>query len=108
VPTNGLPNAQCAEYLAQLNDHSDKIVLIVPPQFSIVRFRYIRQGLEDDSIDQLNSAIRDQIEAEGVYFMFATQLDGRPILGLSIINHATRVEQMDRLLGRVLELGVRL
>jgi aromatic-L-amino-acid decarboxylase len=106
LAANVLHNVQCAEYLAQLINHSDDLELLVAPQLSIVCFRYIRPGLDDDSIDQLNSAIRNQIEAEGDYFMSATQLGGRPVLRLSIINHATRVEQMDGLLGRVLELGV--
>jgi aromatic-L-amino-acid/L-tryptophan decarboxylase len=108
LAANVLHNVQCAEYLAQLIENSVCLELIVPPQLSIVCFRYIRPGLASDAIDQLNSEIRDKIQAEGEYFMSATQLDGRPVLRLSIINHATRVEQMDGLLNRVLELGSQL
>ena len=50
-------------------------------------------------------AIRDRIQLEGDYLVSPTLVNGRPVLRLCIINHATRAEHVDGLLERILQIG---
>ncbi len=102
---NALHNVQCAEYLAELIRSEDDLELVVAPQLSILCYRFHPDGLGDDSIDHLNTAIRDQIQLEGDYLMSATQVQGRPILRVCVMNHATRAEHIEGLLASVLRIG---
>jgi glutamate/tyrosine decarboxylase-like PLP-dependent enzyme len=102
---NALHNVQCAEYLADLIRGENDLELIAAPQLSILCFRYVAEGFDDDKIDQINSAIRDQVQLEGDYLMSPTQVRGRPALRVCIINHATRAEHIEGLLASVLRIG---
>jgi len=102
---NALHNVQCAEYLADLIRGENELELIAAPQLSILCFRYVAAGFDDDKIDQINSAIRDQVQLEGDYLMSPTQVRGRPALRVCIINHATRAEHIEGLLASVLRIG---
>lgn len=102
---NALHNVQCAEYLADLIRQENELELVAAPQLSILCFRYIAKGFDDDEIDRINSAIRDQIQLEGDYLMSPTQVRGRPALRVCIINHATRAEHIEGLLASVLRIG---
>ena len=102
---NALHNVQCAEYLANLVRQQDELELIVPPQLSILCFRFKPDGLDAAEIDRINSAIRDQIQLEGDYLMSATRVHERPVLRVCIINHATRAEHVEGLLASVLRIG---
>ena len=102
---NALHNVQCAEYLAALIRQENELELIAAPQLSILCFRFLAAGCSDAEIDQINSAIRDQIQLEGDYLMSPTQVRGRSALRVCIINHATRVEHIEGLLASVLRIG---
>lgn len=102
---NALHNVQCAEYLAELIRQQDDLELVTEPQLSIFCYRFRPSGLEKDAVDKINSAIRDQIQLEGEYLMSATQVHGRPVLRVCIINHATRAEHIEGLLASVLRIG---
>jgi glutamate/tyrosine decarboxylase-like PLP-dependent enzyme len=102
---NTLHNVQCAEFLADLIRQENELELIAAPQLSILCFRYVAEGFDDSEIDQINSAIRDQVQLEGEYLMSPTQVRGRPALRVCIINHATRAEHIEGLLASVLRIG---
>ena len=102
---NALHNVQCAEYLAALIEQQERLELVVAPQLSILCFRFRPEGLVDTEIDRINSAIRDRIQLEGDFLMSATQVHGRPVLRVCIINHATRAEHVEGLLASVLRIG---
>jgi len=102
---NALHNVQCAEYLADLIEQESELELIAAPQLSILCFRFLAAGCSDAENDQINSAIRDQVQLEGEYLMSPTQVCGRPALRVCIINHATRVEHIEGLLASVLRIG---
>jgi len=102
---NALHNVQCAEYLAQRVRNEKDLELIAAPQLSILCFRFQPDGLDDDSVDRLNTAIRDRIQLEGDYLISPTLVNERPALRVCIINHATRVEHVDGLLESILRIG---
>lgn len=102
---NVLNNVRCAEYLADLIDQEGELELVVAPQLSILCFRFLKSGLTDDQVDQINSKIRDQVEREGDYLMSPTEVNGRPVLRVCIVNHATRAKHVEGLMRSVLRIG---
>jgi glutamate/tyrosine decarboxylase-like PLP-dependent enzyme len=102
---NVLHNVQCAEYLAQRVRSEQDLELICAPQLSILCFRFRPDGLDDDAVDRLNTALRDRIQLEGDYLISATRVNDRPVLRVCIINHATRVEHVEGLLASILRIG---
>ena len=102
---NALHNVQCAEYLAELIRQQDDLELVVAPQLSIRCFRFRPVDTDAAAVDQINTMIRDQIQLEGEFLMSATQVNGRPVLRVCIINPATRAEHIEGLLDSVLRIG---
>jgi len=102
---NALHNVQCAEYLAERVCVEQDMELVTAPQLSILCFRFRPAGLDNDAVDQLNTAIRDRIEREGDYLISPTQVNHRVVLRVCIINHATRAEHVDGLLDSILRIG---
>ena len=102
---NVLHNVQCAEYLAQLINLDDNLEIVTAPQLSIVTFRFIQAGLSHREVDAINTTIRNQIEHEGDYLMSATQVGGRPVLRVCILNHATRAKHIEGLVENILRIG---
>ena len=74
-------------------------------QISILCFRFRPQAVDDAIVDQLNTEIRDRIQLEGDYLISPTKVNGRPVLRLCIINHATRAEHVEGLLDSILRIG---
>jgi glutamate/tyrosine decarboxylase-like PLP-dependent enzyme len=102
---NALHNVRCAEYLAELVRAEADLELVAAPQLSILCFRYRPAGLEDAEVDRINTEIRDRIQLQGDYLISPTLVNGRPVLRLCIINHATRVEHVEGLLASVIGIG---
>ena len=102
---NALHNVQCAEYLADLVRQREDLELVVPPQLSILCFRYRPGGLDEDATDRLNTAIRNQIQLEGEYLMSATRVHDRPVLRVCVMNHATRASHIEGLVDSILRIG---
>ena len=98
-------NAQCANYLAEMVEQENDLELVVAPQLSIMCFRFRRDGLNDEEIDNINTIIRDRIQEEGDYLMSATRVSGRPVLRVCVMNHATRSEHIEGLFNSVVRIG---
>ena len=102
---NVLHNVRCAEYLAELVRNHDQLELVAAPQLSILCFRFRPREFAEAEIDRINSEIRDRIQLEGDYLISPTQVNGRPVLRVCIINHATRAEHVEGLFESVLRIG---
>ena len=102
---NALHNARCAEYLAALIEQHPQLELVAAPQLSIFCFRFRPTGLDDDTVDRLNSEIRDRVHLEGNFLMSPTRVRGRPVLRVCIVNHATRAEHVEGLFDSVVRIG---
>lgn len=104
---NVLHNVHCARYLAEIVDHEQDLELVNNPQLSICCFRFAPPGLRGDTalIDDLNAKIRSQLEQQGDFYLSATNIEGRPVLRVCIINHATRADHMEALAQSVLRIG---
>ena len=102
---NVLHNVECARYLAALVEFHDNLEIVAAPQLSIVNFRYLRKDLDPKSVDAVNQRIQKKIESEGQFMISPTNLNGRPMLRVCIVNHATRHTHIDGLVDRILTLG---
>jgi glutamate/tyrosine decarboxylase-like PLP-dependent enzyme len=102
---NVLHNVHCTEWLAaHVQDHPD-LELIGPPKLSICCFRYAPAGLEGTEADLVNDEIRQQLAAEGDFYLSPTMVDGRPVLRTCIISPATRAEHVEALIDAILRIG---
>jgi glutamate/tyrosine decarboxylase-like PLP-dependent enzyme len=81
-----------AELAARWIDASDALELVAPPSLGIVCFR--RRDVADDDVDGLVSAL----EESGVGLISSTRVHGRPALRLCILNHTTRVADVEQVL----------
>jgi len=102
---NVLHNVQCARYLADLINHDPNLQLVNDPQLSICCLRYAPPGLDSEVVDRINTKIRMKLEQEGDFYLSSTNINGRPVLRVCIINHATRAEHMEALVQAVLRIG---
>ncbi|MGI9317098.1 MAG: pyridoxal phosphate-dependent decarboxylase family protein, partial [bacterium] len=98
-------NVECARYLGDLIAYHDSLEMVAAPQLSIVNFRYAAKNCSDAEVDLINQKIREAIEHSGQFLMSVTQLNGRPVLRVCIVNHATRADHVDQLVEQVLALG---
>jgi glutamate/tyrosine decarboxylase-like PLP-dependent enzyme len=105
---NALHNVRCAEYLAARIEQEPHLEMVCAPQLSILCFRFCADGFDEAQVDELNTAIRDQVQLEGDYLISPTLVHERPVLRVCIINHATRAEHIDGLLDSVLRIGYEL
>jgi L-2,4-diaminobutyrate decarboxylase len=81
--------------------------LAVEPESNIVCFRYAPEGHNENTINQINAAIRDKIIKEGSFYIVQAELDGKIWIRLTIINPVTSENDLKDLLKRVLEIGQR-
>ncbi|MBC8351327.1 MAG: decarboxylase [Planctomycetes bacterium] len=88
--------AFATENLRLLNEEiDDELELITEPQLTVVAFRLIRAGLNDEEIDDLNIRLRDAINASRKVLLTPTRLHGRYVIRICILSfrtHRARVE----------------
>jgi glutamate/tyrosine decarboxylase-like PLP-dependent enzyme len=108
IGRNVLHNVRCAEHLALLVERHPDLELAAPVELSIACFRFAPQALAargDGAVDRVNAAIRDALERQGDFYLSPTELGGRPVLRVCIVNDATRAAHVERLLAEVVRLG---
>ena len=65
-----------------------------PHPLSVVCYRIVPPGRDDDAVDALNAAIADDVNADGRIFISSTKLRGRTVLRLAIGNERTTREDV--------------
>ncbi len=81
--------------------------LAVEPEANIVCFR-LRPGgsaTTEEELDALNARLRQQIVAEGRFYLVQTRLSGRLWLRVTLMNPRTTLADLDRLLERLAEIA---
>jgi hypothetical protein len=73
-------------------DASDALELVAPPSLGVLCFRR-REG-DDEVTDGLVAAL----EKSGVGLISSTQVHGRPVLRMCILNHTTRADDVESVL----------
>jgi len=109
---NVLYHVQCTNYLGECVEYDPDLVLVTAPSLSICTFRMVPSGLltndkDEDKpmIDALNKHIFGRIEKEGNYFISPTKVEGRPVLRACLVNHYSRVTDVDGLLETIKRVG---
>lgn len=76
-------------------------LLAASPESNIICFRYSPDGKDNNTLNRINSEIRDKIVKEGSFYIVQAELEGKIWLRLTIINPVTSIEDLKRLLNRI-------
>lgn len=101
-------NIEQAKYLADLVEKSDELELLAPVPMNVVCFRFIREGLSDEQLNELNREVLMQIHESGLAVPSYTTIGGKFGLRCAITNHRSHFEDFDLLIQKVLEIGCKL
>jgi L-2,4-diaminobutyrate decarboxylase len=82
--------------------------LFLEPDSNIVCFRYLKPGMEDDSLNSLNGAIRKKLLEQGEFYIVQTRLKEVIWFRLTIMSPFTTPETFDALLDRIESLATSL
>ncbi|MEX2238912.1 MAG: pyridoxal-dependent decarboxylase [Dehalococcoidia bacterium] len=90
-------NIDQARYLGELVERSPQLELLAPVPLNTVCFRYVREGLSEIELDELNEEILLRIQESGEFLPSATHVAGHYAIRVSITNHRSRFEDFDAL-----------
>ena len=71
-------------------------------------FRYVRPGLDDEALDDLNKRVEVELQERGIAVPSVVSLRGRTWLHVAVTNHRSRREDFDLLAREVVRLGAEL
>ena len=98
-------NIDQARYLAGLVAAAPELEQALPVALNIVCFRYVRPGLDDAALDQLNKEIELELQERGIAVPSVSTIGGRKYLHVAVANHRSRREDFDLLVREVVRLG---
>lgn len=101
-------NIDQARYLAKLIEDAPHMELMAPVMLNVVCFRYMKAGLDDPALDELNRQIVVEMQERGIAVLSGTTIKGRYVLHVANCNHRSRradfcllVEEVERLGGEL-------
>ena len=95
-----------AELARRRIEESPVLEPMAPPALGVVCFRRtFEEGLDPAELDRRNACLVAALEREGFALVSSTRLGGRYAIRMCILNHTTRVEDVERTL-RFLETAV--
>ncbi len=68
--------------------------IVAAPQLSLLAFRLVREGLNDDDLNDLNRQLLDAINARQRVFLTPTSLDGKFVLRICVLHFRTHLDRM--------------
>jgi len=98
-------NCDQAQYLAGLIRATPELELMAPVASNVVCFRLRVPGLPDEALNELNSKLPMMLMGMGVAMISDTKLNGRTVLRVCVVNHRSRREDFDLLVGKMREAG---
>jgi aromatic-L-amino-acid decarboxylase len=98
-------NIDQARYLAGLVEATPELEPALPVALNIVCFRYVRPGLDDAALDDLNKRIELELQERGIAVPSVSTVRGRTYLHVAVANHRSRREDFDILVREVVRLG---
>jgi L-2,4-diaminobutyrate decarboxylase len=84
-----------------------QLQLAADPESNIVCFRFAPEGYENNTLNKVNSEIRNRIMKEGSFYIVQAELGGKIWLRLTIINPVTSEDDLKDLVQRVKEIGLK-
>ena len=98
-------NCDQAQYLAGLVEATPELELLAPVASNVVCFRFRVPGLPEEALNELNGKLPMMLMGMGVAMISDTRLRGRVALRVCVVNHRSRREDFDLLVGKVREAG---
>ncbi len=98
-------NLEQAKHLEQLIHSSGELQLMTPVSTNIVCFRYYKNGLSIEELNELNKEILIYLHESGIAAPSYTKLNGNYCLRAAIVNHRSRKEDFEVLVEAVIESG---
>ncbi len=95
---------QARHVVARVEAHPD-LELLAPAPLNVVCFRYAPGGAGAERLDALNEEILLRIQERGIAVPSGTRVGGRYALRIAIVNHRSRLEDLDLLVDAVLQIG---
>jgi glutamate/tyrosine decarboxylase-like PLP-dependent enzyme len=100
----GASIARTCDLAAELGERvraSDELELLAPVTLNVAVFRVVKPGLDEAQLDRLNDAVAVAVQESGAAVPSTTLVRGKRALRVCIVNHRTRAEDLDVLLGAV-------
>ncbi|MGB5345814.1 MAG: aminotransferase class I/II-fold pyridoxal phosphate-dependent enzyme [Woeseia sp.] len=98
-------NVDQARYLSDLIDRHPDLERLAPTAMNIVNFRFARDGLDDEKLNDLNAELLMRLQEQGIAAPSATDLQGRFSIRVANTNHRSRRSDFDALLDGVVRIG---
>ena len=98
-------NIDQARYLAELVEAAPELELVAPVNLNVVCFRYVRAGLDDAALNELNEQIVVELQERGIAVPSGTTLGGRYAIHVANTNHRSRREDFDLLVHSAVQIG---
>jgi glutamate/tyrosine decarboxylase-like PLP-dependent enzyme len=98
-------NIDQAHYLEHLVQEAPQLELALPVSLNIVNFRYVRPGLDDARLNDLNKEVEVQLQEQGIAVPSTVSIRGRKYLHVAITNHRSRREDFGLLVREVIRIG---
>ena len=94
-----------AKWFSEIIAAEDDFQMAVPfPESNILCFRYFREDLREEELDDINLRIRESIARDGEFFIVQTRVDGRLFLRTSLMNPFTNEDELRGLLRKIKKL----
>ena len=100
----GASIARTCELAAALGERvreAADLELLAPVVLNVVCFRIAARGVEESALDRFNAAVAIAVQESGAAVPSTTVVGGKRALRVCIVNHRTRDEDLDVLLGAV-------
>ena len=98
-------NIAQAFYLGELIQKEQYLELLTPVTLNIVCYRYTREGLTDEKLNQLNKEILILMQEQGIASPSSTILKGRYAIRVAITNQRSRQSDFDLLTKETIRIG---
>jgi aromatic-L-amino-acid decarboxylase len=102
-------NIRLAAYLEELVRSTATLTLAAPRELSIVCWRVEPESVGGKALDDLQTAVIEEIERRGIAMLSNAQLlDGRPAIRACITNFRTRASDVEMIAQATAEIGAEL
>jgi len=98
-------NIDDALYLASRIEDETELELLAPAAMNVVCFRFNPNGLDETSLDELNTEILIQIQESGIAVPSNARVQGKFAIRVAHTNHRTTRGDFDLLIESVLKIG---
>ena len=82
-----------------------QLELALPVSLNIVNFRYMRPGLAEARLNDLNKQIETELQEQGIAVPSTVSIHGRKYLHVAVTNHRSRREDFELLVREVIRIG---